>query len=58
MRRKKSIGKKKIVVLSTLVVASLFMAVGYSILSQKITLQGKANLRDEDKYIRQKKTTE
>lgn len=58
MRRRKSIGKKKIVVLSTLVVASLFMAVGYSILSQKITLQGKANLRAADKYLWHKITTD
>ena len=58
MRQRKSISKKKIVVLSTLVVASLFMAVGYSILSQKITLQGKANLRAADKYLWHKITTD
>ena len=39
-------------------VASLFMAVGYSLLSQTLQLEGAANLRAAEKYLWHKITSE
>lgn len=57
MKQRKKRGKK-IIILSAIIVASLFMSIGYSILSQKIQLEGKANLKAAEKYLWHKITTD
>lgn len=57
MKQRKKRGKK-IIILSSIIVASLFMSIGYSILSQKIQLEGKASLKAAEKYLWHKITTD
>ena len=58
MKRRTRGNRKKIIILSSILVASLFMAVGYSLLSQTLQLEGEANLRAAEKYLWHKITSE
>lgn len=51
MRRRRNNPRKKALILAVTAFVAIFMATGYSILSQRLTITGEANLYASEKYL-------